>query len=137
MTTKMPDHGERALVYVRHASARVDQLTDFTAQGRECAELCRQQGWHVTAMLDDTGQSRLGSRTPPRLDSLAQALRDNRCFVLVVASLDRIARDAGAMIAFMRATQPSVQIVTVDQGPISSRSLMFSCFSHPYHRHIA
>jgi site-specific DNA recombinase len=117
-----PDlHGPTAAVgYVRRSKESGKRTVSLEDQRERIAAYCERKGWRLAEVLVDDGVS--GGRRE-RLTRLDAALRATRAGAVVVYHLDRLARDAAALLDWLeRAGRRGVELHVVDRGRVEAES---------------
>jgi site-specific DNA recombinase len=109
-----------AVGYVRRSKESGKRTVSLEDQRERIAAYCKLKGWRLAEVLVDDGVS--GGRRE-RLTRLDAALRAARAGAVVVYHLDRLARDAAALLDWLeRAGRRGVQLHVVDRGRVETES---------------
>lgn len=109
-----------AIGYVRRSKESGKRTVSLEDQRERISAYCQGKGWRLADVLIDDGVS--GGRRE-RLTRLDAALRTTRAGAVVVYHLDRLARDAAALLDWLeRAGRRGVELHVVDRGRVETES---------------
>ena len=109
-----------AVGYVRRSKESGDRTVSLEDQRERIAAYCGDRGWRLAEIVVDDGVS---GRRRERLTRLDATLRASKASVVVVYHLDRLARDAAALLDWLEgAGRRGVELHVVGRGRIETET---------------
>lgn len=110
--------GPRAILYVRAPTAGIKGSVGSSVQRTVLMQAASEHGWAVVALYEDVGSG----TARPGLDALTKALSRGKADVIVVWSLDRLARSLPHLIGLLGLCHRKVVDVVALDGSVDTRT---------------
>src|SRR5215471_14124728 len=109
-----------AIGYIRRSKESGQRTVSLNDQRTQIEAYAEAQGWRLAEILSDDGVS--GGRRE-RLERLDARIRECRAQIVVVFHLDRLARDAAALLDWLeRAGRRGIELHVVGRGRVEAQS---------------